>query len=185
MPDAVSNEQNNRAKAALAFRIAMAFEKTAEVLAVDLRIMTSLDREGRNVIPQKRIDAMLPFALNHAFSAELHLKCLCLLESGQHITGHELSSVFRKVSLKSRDRIESHYQNIAATFKPGPGTSASKPASFAAMLEEHKNLFVDARYLFEKASGINFDIFPICLPIRRRTLELQPDWTNTVDGLRL
>jgi HEPN domain len=147
--------------------------RTAEVFRTGSAI---LNNHG---MPQ----CMFPMVICSAFSLELYLKSLILIEGGTYGKLHDLEKLFSRVKPKSQKIIRASYEThkmkmdaMFATFKdiPAPKTD------FDSVLHASAKAFENFRYAFE---GIVKDqegwmASPICDSVRERIVELQPDWAN-------
>jgi HEPN domain-containing protein len=147
--------------------------KTAEVFRASSAI---LNNHG---MPQ----CMFPMVICSAFSLELYLKALILVESGKPAKGHDLKDLFSKTTPESQKIIrasyETHKTKLDAMFAAVKGVPAPK-TDFDFVLHASAKAFEHFRYAFE---GLVKDqegwmAGPICDGVRARIVELQPDWAN-------
>lgn len=120
-----------------------------------------------------------PIITNTAFSIELYLKCLYLIEKGKPAKGHFLDKLYRDLTKETREIIEVTYdmlvpqsQTIALLKQKVPNMKTD----LESVLKEMSNSFVKWRYSYEggitgfPASG------PLIDAIRLRIKMLKPDW---------
>ncbi len=132
---------------------------------------------------------MIPLVTNNAFAAELYLKCLIHVETGQLIKAeHNLQKLFSKLPEKTQTEIEKRFD---AEISKGPEmdrsnaseelkeAARSRPASLRAALKEGADAFVEWRYLYEDNLSKNFfALFPLPAILRYVILERKPDWAK-------
>ena len=85
--------------------------------------------------------------VNHAYSFELYLKCLLVIELDEYWTGHELLFLFKKLPQQIQDEITSKYNSTTVVRKVAQSIPTS--GDFIKSLDEGSNAFLDYRYLFE------------------------------------
>lgn len=142
-------------------------------------------RAGSGVLSRHMPDLMFPMVMCASFSLELYLKSLVLLESGAAERGHNLETLFSKVSPDSQHAIRANYEKkraeqdamfAAAKVPPLPKTD------FDFVLHASAEAFENFRYAYE---GIVKDqtgwlAGPIGESVRKRIMELRPEWANSI-----
>jgi hypothetical protein len=155
--------------------------KTAEVFRASSLILGNLMNQG---MPQY----MFPMVMCSAFSLELHLKCLILIERSASARGHDLEQLFSKITMASQTMIRRCYEKqrakAAARFAAVKGVPQPK-TDFDFVLHVSAKAFEKFRYAYEgiAESPVGWMAAPICDCVRERILELQPDWENLKYGL--
>lgn len=149
---------------------------TAEVFRASSVILGNLVNNG---MPHY----MFPMVMCSAFSFELHLKCLTLIENGTSEKGHDLEKLFSKIPPASQKIIRANYETkrpaMDAMFASVQGIPAP-PTDFDFVLNTSAKAFEKFRYAYEgtveNGEGWMADKVRDC--VRERILELQPDWEN-------
>ena len=127
---------------------------------------------------------------NLAFSAELYLKCLIQIETGQMIkSDHDLHKLFLKLPETTRQEIEKPFNAIISK-PPAYDVSSLPPDAQAAMLKQPKNLiealkaggnaFIEWRYLYEvdESNRNIFSLFPLPAILRDVIIKRKPEWAR-------
>jgi hypothetical protein len=153
---------------------------TAEVFRASSIILGSL-------INREMPHYMFPMVTCSAFSLELHLKCLVLIENGTLERGHDLEELFSKVTSESRKMILANYETkrpaMDARFAAVQG-APQPPTDFDSVLHASAKAFEKFRYAYEGSvkdqEGWMADPIRDC--VRERILELRQDWVNLSYG---
>jgi hypothetical protein len=153
---------------------------TAEVYRAGSLVLGSLINRG---MPH----FILPMVTCSAFSLELHLKCLILLEGGTSTKDHDLEALFSKLTPESQAKIRASYEilkaKIDAGFAAAKGIPA-RPTDFDFVLRASAKAFVKFRYAYEgmvgNQEGWLANEIRDC--VRERIVELQPTWANLKYG---
>ncbi len=97
-----------------------------------------------------------PIAINLAFSCEIYLKALRMLENdGKFITGHDLKQLFDILEEKTKNEIEKDYQELCCE-EP---KVKNRYKDIEIFLKENNLVFVKWRYTFEeKQETIHFNV---------------------------
>jgi hypothetical protein len=102
--------------------------------------------------------------VNHAYSFELYLKCLLVIELDEYWTGHELLFLFEKLPQQTQQEIIDGFNSITVVRKITQPIPLS--GDFSKLLKDGSNSFLDYRYLFEeKQKDINED-YDLNLPMQ-------------------
>lgn len=99
-----------------------------------------------------RISLYLVATTNLAFSIELFLKCLILIETQKPTTGHDLGVLYSKLSPNTQSKIESEFNKLylnSAALKTLPD-KAMKLHTIQEVLETNSNTFEKYRYFYER-----------------------------------
>jgi hypothetical protein len=144
----------------------------AEVLRGSSQILSKFVSTG---MPQ----CVIPMVVCSAFSLELFLKCLILIERGKPAGLHHLEKLFNHVDAKSRDGIRARYDQlragIDARFAKFQGPPPPK-TDFDSVLQMSSEAFQNFRYAHEGMKvqkGWMADPIRDC--VRERIIELRPD----------
>jgi hypothetical protein len=121
-----------------------------------------------------------PIITNTAFSIELYLKCIYMIEKGQPAPNiHHLDKLYRKLSKESRDMIEAIYDMLVPQSQTLMVLKQKVPemkTDLDSVLKEMSSAFIKWRYSFEG----NITGFPASGPIidalRSRIKMLKPEW---------
>ncbi|MGA2483347.1 MAG: hypothetical protein ABSF92_09530 [Candidatus Acidiferrales bacterium] len=139
---------------------------------------------GASMLANRLPDLMFPWVMCSAFSLELYLKCLILVERGTLEKGHDLADLFSKTTPESQKAIrasyESHKAKMEAMYAAVKGIPAPK-TDFDYVLHISADAFVKFRYAFEQGTGggdFGWSASPISECVRGRLLELHPDWRS-------
>ena len=84
--------------------------------------------------------------VNHAYSFELYLKCLMVIEYGYFHWGHELLELFKELPQKTQDEIV--HNNDTLTTRKSITQAIPQGGNFIQSLTEASNAFVDYRYIY-------------------------------------
>jgi len=142
-------------------------------------------RAGSGILSRHMPALMFPMVMCASFSLELYLKSLVLLESGEAERGHNLETLFSKVSPESQRAIRENYEKkrteqnamfAASKVPPLPKTD------FDFILHASAEAFENFRYAYE---GIVKDqtgwlAGPIGECVRERIMALHPEWANSI-----
>jgi hypothetical protein len=140
-------------------------------------------RFGSGILSRHMPDLMFPMVMCASFSLELYLKSLVLLESGTAERGHNLETLFSKISPASQGAIRKNYEKKRSVQDAMLAASNVPPlpkADFDFVLHASAEAFENFRYAYE---GIVKDqtgwlAGPIGECVRERIIELHPDWAR-------
>ena len=138
---------------------------------------------------------IFPSTVCEAFSLELFLKCLMLVEGTQYKPGHDLEKLFDHLSVDSKAHIRAHCERGLAQIQQmmnmahqqyqqtGKGMAEPPPRiDFEYALASSRRAFEAYRYVHEGKSamepGGNWLGKPILHSVRDRILILRPEWKN-------
>jgi hypothetical protein len=128
---------------------------------------------------------MFPMVTCSAFSLELHLKCLVLIEGrNARKEGHNLKDIFSKLSLESKQKIRNGYEQSRASdrakFAAIKGIPPRPPDDFEFVLNASSKAFEKFRYAYEGIveNQTGWLAGPIIDSVRARILELKPEWAD-------
>jgi len=165
-----------------AFMFAAGFEEISARVERELHATAHAIEAGKATKKNDSLRAMVTFAVNCTFGAELYFKCLNLIATGAAGWGHELLNLYKLVPLQYQQRIKHHHREIMSRANNRGGPML---LDFEAILELQNDLFEDARYAFEsKVTKLSVSTVPICVPIRRTILELKPEWRDEAARLQ-
>jgi hypothetical protein len=110
-----------------------------------------------------------------AFSFELHLKCLLVIDGVAPPQTHDLEKVFAQLSPERKREIERRYNDARITSP----TSSGEEYSMNRVLQRSKNAFNSHRYIFERPDPRLADSWlcsTLCNVVRDIIMELHPEW---------
>lgn len=120
-----------------------------------------------------------PIITNTAFTIELYIKCIYMIEKRQPVQGHFLDKLYRKLSKESRDIIEAIYDMLVPQSQTIMMLKQQVPdmkIDLDSVLKEMSGAFVKWRYSYEG----NLTGFPASGPVidalRGRIKILKPEW---------
>lgn len=121
-----------------------------------------------------------------AFSLELYLKCLILLEGNKYTGTHKLDKLFQKLSQDSQTAIRNgctpllQMQNIWNGVPRPPSSPPLPVLDFDYALQASRNAFDVFRYVYEteKLDGGNWFGQPIIQCTKERIIALRPEWKD-------
>jgi len=126
---------------------------------------------------------MLPMVVCAAFSLELLLKCLILIEGHDFGKDHSLESLFSKTTPESQKTIRASYEVHRAKREAMYAALKNVPApktDFDFVLHASAKAFEHFRYAYEgiveEGEGWLANEIHDC--VRERIVELKPDWKN-------
>jgi hypothetical protein len=148
--------------------------KFAEVFRAAALVLSKQIGEGH-------LELMLPTGVNGAFSLELHLKSLILLEGSTYGRIHDLDKLFFALTPESQKAIRASYEPKRLQTEAGYATLKNIPvpkADFDSVLQASAKAFEHFRYAFDGAlkEGEGWLAGEIGECVRARILELRPDW---------
>ncbi|WP_294742012.1 hypothetical protein [uncultured Exiguobacterium sp.] len=126
-----------------------------------------------------------PFVVNAAFSIELHLKCLYLLENGKlpdRKVGHHLGKLYRRLSEESRIVISMCFKLINDNDPIHQELKKQVPEahdSIEKIIEASSDAFKKWRYSYESGYTSFQSSEPVLIAIESRILQLKPEWNGT------
>lgn len=154
------------------FKTAQIFEKAAAILTREFQ--RELERTGVTNLPAAII-------VNLAFSLELYLKCLKIIETGsQPKKIHNLHNLYQSLSPGSKTKIENYYEEF---IQSNPLAIAVKSEfkdiklDIDTALSEADKAFIEWRYIYEfRPKGFSTGVGDAVKAVRRYILELKPEW---------
>lgn len=102
--------------------------------------------------------------VNHAYSFELYLKCLLVLELDEYWTGHELLFLFEKLPQQTQQDVINIYNSTTVVKKVMQPIPTS--GDFRKLLEDGSNSFLDYRYLFEVKKKVINEDYELNMPMQ-------------------
>jgi hypothetical protein len=135
------------------------------------------------------VPCMLPFIVIIAFCAELYLKCLLMLETGNYVVGHDLERLYSQVSALRRARIKEFFNEvfIRAAYErilQEKGLPIDPlELEIEGALRRLNNAFVEYRYVFEGLANekTSFGVDVVCGAVFRAIMEIKPEWQRILD----
>ncbi len=113
----------------------------------------------------RTMDHIIPSYVLFAFSLELYLKCLAILDSGAQLWNHDLLGLYKQISPANQSRLKELYADsvrhglekrlhFKATLEEA-GAQMVNPDDLEAVLGESKSAFAQLRYIHEQPSKSN------------------------------
>jgi len=119
-----------------------------------------------------------PSVVCMAFSVELFLKCLILVEKGNFQPTHKIQELYLKLPMTSQKAISDKFDEFIATSPTIRAMQAEYPnisSKLDDVLKVVNEAFVDWRYIFEGNAGSLYGLGELCEAIRGRIIEIKPD----------
>ena len=111
-----------------------------------------------NPDPLQAVGSLMARVILAALAAEVALKALCKLESGEQPEPiHDLDRLFSGLSEETQRRLDLRFQGIRAA--RGPRHQAAK--TLAQVLYEHRHDFERWRYVYEDAGGSSVELLDL------------------------
>ena len=112
-----------------------------------------------------------------AFTVELHLKCLLLLENGLQKRGHDLLKLFKFLSPETRSELTKAFDEYTAKWPSfiDEAKRNSWPFDLEGLLVRGRHAFEDFRYAHERHNSV-WGLKGLILIIRDRVLKQRPEW---------
>ena len=161
----------------LIFRYAEAFRKSAEERQKQLREPHTATGHGNT-----SMDSVLrvPFVVMDAFSLELYLKCLQVIEKGSADRGHKCKRLFASLSPGMRDSVRALYVQILRKESRLVGRlHRDRPevkTDIDSILDLSNDVFENVRYLYEGNKPTMFYWPLLAMAVRSTILAINPDW---------
>ena len=116
--------------------------------------------------------------VNHAYSFELYLKCLTVIEYGYFYWGHELLELFNYLPQQTKDEIV-HNNDTLTTRRKSVAQSMPEGGDFIQSLTDASNAFVDYRYLYDgEKRNEDYDLsFPMQF-VKDMIIKKRPEFAN-------
>jgi hypothetical protein len=153
------------------------------ILKVAAHFTTSaalLDGECARLLSTSRGPVDLPFIIPatvcRAFSAELYLKCLALLENGTITQTHNLKLLFSRLSPESRATIAARFEELMSASPAAQAMKSQLPdVSFAVddVLDIVSEVFKQWRYAYENKAGSAYGLSELARAVSERIRDLQ------------
>lgn len=125
----------------------------------------------------------LAMATNAAFSLEMYLKCLFLLEEGRAPRGHDIHRLFHALSHSTQSELTEAHENFVSS-NPSFVQRARRtqsPTDLETLLRLGRSAFTDFRYAHERIpSETVWGLNGLIKCVRERILELQPSWNSAL-----
>jgi hypothetical protein len=124
----------------------------------------------------------VPVAVLSAFAAELMLKCLVHIETGQLPNKiHLLHDLFLKLRPETQKRLEELWDRIMVERKQmldkiDATLGTPRPRDLRSSLVAGNDAFRLLRYVYEGGSDFEFFLSDLPIILRQRILELNPEW---------
>ena len=122
------------------------FDEAENFFLASIILANSIDKSDE----QKKLGMQNVFNVNHAFAIELYLKCLQVIEKGNHKAGHVLIDLFNGLNNSTRERVCLLYNQkwLEMRFETLFFVNENE-GNFVKLLSEIKEPFKAFRYLFE------------------------------------
>ena len=125
----------------------------------------------------------LALATNAAFSLEMYLKCLLLLEEGRAPHEHDIHRLFHALSQSTQSELIEAHKNFVSS-NPSfveQARQTESPTDLENLLKLGRNAFTDFRYAHERIpSETVWGLNGLTKCVRERILELQPSWNSAL-----
>lgn len=123
-----------------------------------LQDLLNVAAKAPNPDPLQTSGCFFSAILLRAFAAEVALKGLYSQETGQEAArSHDLSKLFRKLQPATRSSLDQRFQRIWQ----GTPTYDGRPKTIEQVLVDHKDDFVDWRYVFEKQGDSHVELLDL------------------------
>jgi hypothetical protein len=125
----------------------------------------------------------LPSIVLCAFSCELYLKCLIVLEGNKALPTHNLKKLFKGLRGKTQKELEALWgadvPARAEIAKLAERIGEKMPEDLRSAINDGANAFDNLRYAYQKdLSKTNFVLGGFPRLLRQLVLQRRPDWTN-------
>jgi hypothetical protein len=120
-----------------------------------------------------------PWSVLCAFSLELYLKCLLIMENGNAPETHNLKELFRNLKRQTKAELKKQYYLKMQTDPVGKmRLERGEAVDLESDLETSKDAFVRMRYAYEGnlRDGAGFNVGVLANRIREHVLKIHPDW---------
>jgi HEPN domain-containing protein len=128
----------------------------------------------------------LAMATNAAFSLEMYLKCLLLLETGNALWGHDLYDLFRTLSESTRSELTRAHEEFVES-NPALMERLSQEGlatDLEQLLKRGRSAFSDFRYAHEQIPlNTDFALNGLTYCVRERILMLRPEWKSALQDI--
>jgi HEPN domain-containing protein len=128
-----------------------------------------------------------PASVLSAFTSELFLKVLICIETGHVPDGHHLLSLFNRLSVPTRKRIEELWDAYAIKYADkwieielGLGMPVARDLQTALKLAS--KTFELARYYYERREEFQFYLGALPDMLKLVVFELRPDWASRAEA---
>jgi hypothetical protein len=150
---------------------------SAEAFLEICKVLTAAINSGNRGI------LSLALATNAAFSLEMYLKCLLLLEEQRAPHLHDMHDLFHALSSSTQSELIEAHENFVS-FNPSFIEQARQTESqtdLENLLKLGRNAFTDFRYVHERIpSETVWGLNGLTKCVRERILELQPSWNSAL-----
>jgi HEPN domain-containing protein len=117
---------------------------------------------------QRKKRFALGFAVLAAFSVELYLKCLLLIEARQYPETHNLKKLFAQLKPETKSELRKKHDARAER--------VAELGKLEELLEQGQDAFERFRYPFEKGEETGFALNWLGEVVRQKIISLHPDW---------
>lgn len=165
----------NHEQANKVFVIAKGYERAASLMYQEL-----------TTLPRAKVSYLMPIVVNGAFCIELLFKCLLMLEDRSVLPRHPWSELFSNLSTASQTRVKDLYETsfqdpnylrFKQYCEQNGVAELGKYIPLQTLLDTQGNSFVRWRYAYEESFEFeNFSPHNIKAALKRRILEIKPDW---------
>ena len=128
----------------------------------------------------------LAMATNAAFSLEMYLKCLLLLEKGHASRSHDIHDLFHALSESTQAQLTKDHQDFVDSHSSFTvqARQTGSPNNLEELLNLGRNTFTDFRYAHERIpSKTIFGLNGLTFCVRERILKLRPDWKSALEEI--
>jgi len=116
------------------------------------------------------------------FILELYLKCLIMLETGDHKRGHDLYKLFQFLNPQTQRELGHAFDEYVARFPSFINEAKINkwPVKLEPLLIRGRRAFEEFRYLHEHKDGTTlWGVKGLVIGVRERILQLHPEWEET------
>jgi hypothetical protein len=117
-----------------------------------------------------------PSMVISAFSIELFLKCILIIEKQPAPLIHNLASLYKRISHKRKRRIDLLWEQHARPRLSHFATSENMPTDLGNALARCSTAFERLRYAYEDYANVVYYLGDLPPILRNIVLEIHPDW---------
>jgi hypothetical protein len=143
--------------------------------------LASVDKVLRSH-PIPRMDFAAASMLLGAFTIELLLKCMLVMERKEPPNTHQLNVLFRQVSHKRQRRVVELWEEKARPRPQEWGRQTGTPTDLPNALVKCGRAFDQLRYAYEDPDATLFFIGDLPQLLMTAIVESEPDWIKFGDG---
>jgi hypothetical protein len=145
---------------------------TAEAFLHACRIFVAAIQQGEPILT-------LVLATSSAFSLEMFLKCLILVENHVECRGHDIKTLFGRLSGATQEKLKIEHAHFVKNSPKlaAEATSLGISTDLDYLLERGRNAFVEFRYAHEELpTNTVWGLNGLIKCVREHILTLRPEW---------